>query len=149
MPLLEEMDYVPSQKYAPGVEIQRHLEAIAKKWKFESRILYRTRVNGLRWDEDARAWQVDMTTGRGPKGQEMTTLKAHAEFVSLAVGLFPHPQYPNLPGLASFEGPLFHTARWHYDVTGGSSKEAFPTLSGLQGKRVGIIGTGATSVQVS
>ncbi|KAL2274240.1 hypothetical protein FJTKL_03587 [Diaporthe vaccinii] len=114
MPLLEETGYMPSKKYAPAVEIRHHLEAVAKKFGLESQIVYRSRVDGLQWDESARAWNFDITASSGPKGQKKTTIRAQAEFVSLAVGLFPHPQYPQIPGLSSFKGDMF--PRWPYTI---------------------------------
>ncbi|ORY68389.1 uncharacterized protein BCR38DRAFT_334696 [Pseudomassariella vexata] len=148
LPLLEEMGYMPPHKYISGVGIRNYLVEMAKKWDLADKIMYRTQVNGLQWDDGIRAWKADMTTGRGPGGQEKSTLWMNADFVLLNTGLFPHPQVPKLPGLTGFEGAMFHTARWDYNVTGGSSETPFPTLDKLNGKRVGIIGTGATAIQV-
>lgn len=148
LPLLEDTGYMPRQKYISGAEIRSYLVSLAKQYGLEDQIMYRTEVNGLQWSDDERAWKVDMTVGRGQGGRERSHLWANAEFVFFATGLFPMPQAPKLPGLSGFQGSMFHTARWDYEATGGSSEEPFPALEKLKGKRVGIIGTGATAIQV-
>src|SRR5437763_12250698 len=67
-----------------------------------------------------------------------------ARFVCMANGPLHRPKLPGIPGIDSFKGHSFHTSRWDYDYTGGNSDGG---LTGLAGKRVGIIGTGATAVQ--
>ncbi|KAI2619544.1 FAD/NAD(P)-binding domain-containing protein [Hypomontagnella submonticulosa] len=150
LPLLEDMGYMPSHKYAPGVEIRHYLQDVVKRWNLEDKILFRTKVDKLEWDESARLWKCDMTTGRGPTGAESTPLTVNAEFVWGTAGLLSKPQAPKLAGVGieGFKGDVFHTSLWNYDVTGGTSEEAFPVLSKLKDKRVGIIGTGATAIQV-
>ena len=69
-------------------------------------------------------------------------MKAH--YLCMATGPLNQPKLPGIPGVEEFEGHSFHASRWDYDYTGGSSSGG---LTGLQGKRVGIIGTGATAVQ--
>jgi cation diffusion facilitator CzcD-associated flavoprotein CzcO len=64
----------------------------------------------------------------------------------IASGLLTNPHVPKIPELENFAGPVFHTARWDYKVTGGTPQDA--TLTGLEGKRVGVLGTGATAIQV-
>ncbi|KAI1412554.1 FAD/NAD(P)-binding domain-containing protein [Hypoxylon sp. FL1857] len=150
MPLLEETGYMPSHKYAPGVEIRNYLKDVVKKWNLEDKILFRTKVDKLEWDESARVWKVDFTTGRGPRGDEKVSSTVNAEFVWLTAGLLSKPQVPKLAGVGieGFKGDYFHTSLWNYNVTGGSPEEAFPALSKLKDKTVGIIGTGATAIQV-
>ncbi|OTA55489.1 FAD/NAD(P)-binding domain-containing protein [Hypoxylon sp. EC38] len=150
MPLLEETGFMPSYKYAPGVEIRNYFKDVVKRWNLEDKILFRTKADKLEWDEDARLWKVDFTTSRGPRGDEKTTSSVNAEFVLLTAGLLSKPQVPKLAGVGieGFKGDYFHTSLWNYDVTGGSSEEFFPVLDKLKDKRVGIIGTGATGIQV-
>jgi cation diffusion facilitator CzcD-associated flavoprotein CzcO len=150
LPLVEDMGYMPSHKYASGVEIRNYLKTVVKKYQLEDKILFRTQMNKLEWDDDAVQWKVDLTTGRGPKGKEQVSLSVNAEFVYLTAGLLAKPQIPKLSGvgLEGFKGDLFHTSLWDYDATGGSSEDPLPDLSKLAGKRVGIIGTGATAIQV-
>ncbi|KAI0153900.1 hypothetical protein BJ166DRAFT_533973 [Pestalotiopsis sp. NC0098] len=148
LPLLEDTGYMPSKKYVSGAEIRSYLVSLAKKYDLEDKILYRTDVNGLQWSDDERAWRVDMTTSHGPAGHEKSPLWSNAEFIFFATGLFPMPQVPKLPGLSGFQGTMFHTARWDYNKSGGSSEEPFSVLEKLKGKKVGLIGTGATAIQV-
>ncbi|KAI1828433.1 hypothetical protein F4861DRAFT_265 [Xylaria intraflava] len=149
MSLIEEMGFMPSHKYASGVEIRHYLEDVVRKYQLEDKILFRAQVDRVEWDEGARHWKADLSTWRGPKGQEQGSLSVTAEYFFMTAGLLARPQIPKFSGggLEEFKGDLFHTSLWNYDVTGGSSEEVFPELSKLAGKRVGIIGTGATAVQ--
>jgi cation diffusion facilitator CzcD-associated flavoprotein CzcO len=147
LPMLEETGYVPSHKYTNAVEIRNYLVMLVEKFGLEDRILYRTEVNSLKWDGDNKTWKVDMTTGRGKGGKEKSTFSVNADFGILAGGIFPHPHVPRISGLAEFEGDMFHTARWNYAISGGSNEDTFSELKGLEGKRVGYVGTGATAIQ--
>ncbi|KAI1495690.1 hypothetical protein F5X99DRAFT_402721 [Biscogniauxia marginata] len=149
LPLLEEMGFTPSQKYAPGVEIRNYLSEVAKKYDLTDKILFRTQVNKLEWDDTARIWKAELTSKRGPQGQDISHLEVNAEFVYLTAGLLTTPQVPKLSGvgLEGFKGDIFHTSLWNYDVTGGSPEHVFSDMSKLSDKRVGIIGTGATAIQ--
>ncbi|KAL2162933.1 hypothetical protein VTH06DRAFT_6769 [Thermothelomyces fergusii] len=145
MPLLEETGYVPKSKYAPGPELLEHADRIATQWGLNDKTLFRTSVKTIKWDDGARLWNLDVTEGRGP-GQQSRELKLQARYVLLASGILTNPQVPKIPGLETFAGPVFHTARWNYEVTGGSPTDE--ALTKLGDKRVGIIGTGATAIQV-
>jgi cation diffusion facilitator CzcD-associated flavoprotein CzcO len=134
LPLLEEVGYVPKEKYAFGREIMEHSQAIARKFDLYRDTCFQTRVEELRWDEEAARWIV--STNRGDR------MKAH--YLCMATGPLNRPKLPGIPGVEDFEGHTFHASRWDYNYTGGSSEG---NLTGLKGKRVGIIGTGATSVQ--
>ncbi|MFP6655291.1 MAG: NAD(P)/FAD-dependent oxidoreductase, partial [Myxococcota bacterium] len=134
LPLLEELDYVPTEKYAFGPEILEHSQAIARKFDLYRDVCFQTRVEALRWDEDGSHWIV--TTNRGD------CIKAR--YVCLATGPLNRPKLPGISGIEEFEGHAFHASRWDYNYTGGDSGG---NLTGLKGKRVGVIGTGATSVQ--
>jgi cation diffusion facilitator CzcD-associated flavoprotein CzcO len=148
LPFLEETGYMPKHKYSSGVEIRIYLEDLVKRFGLESRILYRSQVTGLEWDETSKAWKTGLSLRHGPDAKEERNISVHADFVTLASGLFPYPQVPKVPGLADFKGEMFHTSRWNYDITGGSSDTTFPEMEKLKGLRVGIIGTGATAIQV-
>ncbi|KAL7628561.1 hypothetical protein AAE478_000076 [Parahypoxylon ruwenzoriense] len=150
MPLLEETGFMPSHKYAAGAEIRNYLKSVVKKWNLEDKILLRAQLDKLEWDDSARVWKAQIIAGRGPKGAEKTTINVNAEFVWLTAGLLSRPHVPKLGGVGieGFKGEIFHTSLWNYDVTGGSSEEAFSPLLKLKDKRVGIIGTGATAIQV-
>ncbi|OAF99390.1 FAD/NAD(P)-binding domain-containing protein [Paraphaeosphaeria sporulosa] len=147
LPMLEETGYVPSHKYTSAVEIRNYLVKLVEKFGLGDRIMYRTEVTSLQWDGGKKIWRVDMTTGRGNGGTEKATLSVNADFSILAGGIFPHPHVPKIPGLAGFEGDMFHTSRWDYAISGGSSEDTFSELKGLEGKRVGYVGTGATAIQ--
>jgi len=135
LPLLEELDYVPTQKYVNAPEILAHSRAIARHYDLYRGALFQTEVTGMRWHEDTKRWIV--STNRGD------TLRAR--FVAMANGPLHRPKLPGIPGIADFEGHTFHTSRWDYDYTGGSPDGG---LDGLRDKRVAVIGTGATAVQI-
>lgn len=124
LPLLEEMGYVPSMKFASGFEILDYCRSMAERFGFYDRCLFHTSVTYADWNEADRRWTV-----RTDRGDAM-----RARHVVLANGILTTPQLANIPGIDDFEGESFHTSRWNYDVD-------------LAGKRVGVIGTGATAVQ--
>ncbi len=134
LPLLEEVDYVPSEKYVKAREILAHSRAIGRHYDLYDRALFQTEVTGTRWDDDARRWIV--STDRGDA--------IRARFVAMANGPLHRPKLPGIPGINDYRGHTFHTSRWDYAYTGGGPDGG---LTNLAGKRVGIIGTGATAVQ--
>jgi len=134
MPLLEELGYVPVEKYSHGREIFAHCRAIAEKFDLYRDACLQTEVTGVRWDGDRSRWII--STNRGDAIQ--------AKFVGLANGFLQKPKLPGIQGVETFAGRAFHTSRWDYEYTGG---DADGDLKGLHDKRVGIIGTGATAVQ--
>ena len=134
LPLLEEMGYMPVEKYSHAPEILAHSQAIARRFDLYEDACLQTEVTELVWDDDARRWIV--STNRGDA--------MRARFVCMANGPLHRPKLPGIPGIETFAGHSFHTSRWDYDYTGG---DADGGLVGLRGRRVGIIGTGATAVQ--
>jgi cation diffusion facilitator CzcD-associated flavoprotein CzcO len=136
MPLLEETDYMPSKKFADGYEIHDHCQIIADHFGLRDKALFHTLIESLVWDPAIDRWHVG--TNRGD------TIKAR--FVVLAMGPLNKPKLPGIPGIDSFKGKVFHTARWDYDYTGGEWRN--PVLDKLGDKKVAIIGTGATAIQV-
>ncbi len=135
LPLLEETGYMPSQKYTLAPEIFAHAKRIATHFGLYDHALFSTEVTSLVWDEPSSRWIV--STNRGD------TIRAR--FVSMGTGPLHRPKLPGVPGIESFAGHCFHTSRWDYDYTGGDASGA--PLHELAGKRVGIVGTGATAVQ--
>jgi len=135
MPMLEEMSYVPKNRYAFGDEIRGHLQAIADKYDLVEDALFHVRVQTSEWDEGAARWVV--TTDRGD------TIRAR--YLVMAVGILNLMKLPVIPGMESFEGTSFHSARWDYECTGGSPTD--PHLANLADKVVGVIGTGASAIQ--
>ena len=134
LPLLEELDYVPSQKYAHAPEILSHSKNIAKKYGLYENACLQTEVTGMQWDALASRWVIQ--TNRQDRFK--------AKFVIMSNGPLHRPKLPGIDGINSFSGHTFHTSRWDYEYTGGDSNGA---LEGLRDKRVAIIGTGATAVQ--
>lgn len=143
-PLLEETGYMPKHKYTYGEELREHCERITRHYGFADKGVFRTRVISADWNDDTRRWAVKMEQNRGP-GHEPVYLTAYSQFLSLCNGVLNHPKAPKVPGLENFEGQLFHAARWNYDITGGSPTDH--TMTKLHGKKVGILGTGPTSIQ--
>jgi len=135
LPLLEETGFMPSERYASATEIFEYCRLMARTFDLYPRSLFQTDVTGADWDEGMRRWQV--ATSRGDR--------LSARFVVLAGGILHKAKLPGIPGIETFGGTAFHTSRWDYDYTGGSATEPMDRLAG---KRVGIIGTGATAVQV-
>ncbi len=135
LPLLEETGFMPSRKFSDGKEIQGYCRSIADQFGFADRALLQTQITNLHWDDALQRWHV--STSRGD------TIRAR--FVIMACGVMNMPKLPAIPGIHSFKGKMFHTARWEYDYTGGSYGNL--VLDKLTDKRVGIIGTGATSIQ--
>jgi cation diffusion facilitator CzcD-associated flavoprotein CzcO len=134
LPLLEEIGYVPREKYSRAPEILAHSRAIGEHFDLYKGALFQTEVTKLAWDEAAARWTVTTNRGDGLR----------ARFVVMANGPLHRPKLPGIPGLETFKGHSFHTSRWDYEYTGGTNEGG---LTGLAGKRVGIIGTGATAVQ--
>ena len=135
LPLLEEVGYMPIEKYARGSEILAYAQSLARTYDLYRDACFQTRVEEVRWDAASARWIV--TTRRGDR------MRAH--HVCLATGPLNRPKLPGIPGLDTFAGHSFHASRWDYAYTGGDSEGG---LTGLADKRVGLIGTGATSVQV-
>lgn len=130
MPLLEELGYVPTEKYAKGPEIFAHCQRIAERYDLYRDACLQTDVREIRWDAPSSRWII-----RTDRGDEM-----RARFVSMANGYQAKPKLPGIAGIGAFHGKAFHTSRWDYDYTGTK-------LENLADKRVGIIGTGATAIQ--
>jgi cation diffusion facilitator CzcD-associated flavoprotein CzcO len=135
LPLVEEMGFMPSKKFADGTEIYQYCKSIAERFGFADKALFHTLINSLRWDESIKRWRVG--TNRGDD--------IHARFVIVANGVLNMPKLPGIPGIEKFKGKMFHTARWDYAYTGGSYEN--PVLDKLKDKRVAIVGTGATAIQ--
>ena len=135
IPMLEELNYVPSKKFADGAEIYEHCRRIAKHFGLYDGAIFSTQVRTVRWDESIERWQL--TTNRGDD--------IRARFVVLTAGSYNRPKLPGIPGIKDFKGHMFHSARWDYDYTGG---DASGGLHKLADKRVALVGTGATGVQL-
>ena len=134
MPFLEELGYIPTEKYAGGDEIFAHCQAVARNFDLYSNACLQTQVTSINWDAEAARWVIHTNQDDAMK----------AKFVCLAGGILLRPKLPGIPGIHDYQGHSFHSSRWDYAYTGGDAKG---NLTGLRGKRVGIIGTGATAIQ--
>lgn len=134
LPLLEETGYVPTEKYASAHEIFGYCQLIGRHFDLYPHALFQTDVTTAEWDEATSRWTI-----RTSRDDVLTT-----RFMVTAGGILHKAKLPGIPGIEDFEGRAFHTSRWDYGFTGGAP--GVP-MDKLRGKRVGIIGTGATAVQ--
>ena len=109
LPLLEELGYVPKEKYSFAPEIYEHSQRIANTFNLYDTACFQTKVTNLEWDEDSARWIVSTDSNDAMK----------ARFVVMATGPLNRPKLPAIPGIEEFEGHTFHTSRWDYDYTGG------------------------------
>ncbi|ATE55971.1 monooxygenase [Actinosynnema pretiosum] len=135
LPLLEEVGYVPKWRYAPGEEIRQHAVAIAKHFDLYRDACFQTRVTSLTWDDTNQEWEI--TTNRGDA--------MRARHVVVSSGTLSQAKLPGIPGIDTYRGHTFHTSRWDYGYTGG---DATGGMDRLADKKVAVIGTGATGIQV-
>ncbi|MGE0217314.1 flavin-containing monooxygenase, partial [Mycolicibacterium sp.] len=135
MPLLEEVGTVPTEKYAGGPEIFEHARAIGRHYHLYSRALLGTTVTAVAWNEERSRWTV--TTNRGDV--------LHARFMTVGTGPLSRAKLPGIKGIETFRGKQFHSSRWDYEVTGGDWNG---NLDKLADKRVALVGTGASSIQI-
>lgn len=119
-----------TRTYAHQPEILAYLESVASEFDLDRHLLTGTRVAGLRWIEKTQQWGVDLESVSSGGGFSFP-----ADVVVSAVGLFGEPKLPDIDGLGSFTGRVMHTSRWDSRVP-------------LAGRRVAVIGTGASAVQV-
>lgn len=124
-----------SAYYAPQAEIHRYLSGVAKKHNVYQHIQFRTEFLGARWDEASASW-ILRTCVAGSEGSARPVIsEPRAHFLIISAAALNRPAVPDFPGLSTFSGKVFHTSRWDdsFDPTG---------------KRIGVIGTGASAVQV-
>lgn len=115
-----------SSWYAPGPEIQDYFQRVADEHGVTPLVRFGDEVISLVFDDDAGAWQLETAGGYGGR----------FEAVIAATGVLHHPNVPDIDGLDRFAGACFHSARWDHSVP-------------LDGRRVGVIGTGSTAVQIT
>ncbi len=112
-----------SRTYPLQAEIQRYLRDVSERYGVHERIHFDCRITGAHWDEERGMWRLDTTQG-----------PFTADVLIAAPGFLSEPAIPDIPGLESFEGVTFHTARWNHDHD-------------LTGRRVAVVGTGASAIQ--
>jgi cation diffusion facilitator CzcD-associated flavoprotein CzcO len=114
-----------TRKFSPSEEIQAYLLRLVEKWQLRSKLRLGTEIAEARWDDVRATWTLTTRSGETHE----------ARVVVACVGGLVDPAMPDIKGLQSFGGEIFHTARWNHDYE-------------LTGRRVGVIGTGASAVQV-
>ncbi len=123
---LYEYSFAPnawSRRFSPGPEIRAYVEGVARRFNVLERIRTGVEVTSAAWDEERGRWRLE--TSAGPH---------ETDILVTACGQLSVPKVPPIPGLESFEGPAFHTARWDHEAD-------------LAGKRVALIGTGCSAIQ--
>jgi len=113
-----------SRLFAPQPEIQEYVRGVAQRFGLDRRVEFGVEAGAGHWDEDAQRWIVETSAGT-----------VRAQFVVAAAGPLYEPRLPEVPGLESFEGAAFHSARWDHSVD-------------LKGKNVVVVGTGASAIQL-
>ena len=134
LPLLEEVGYMPTKKYAHAQEIFEYAQMLGRHFDMYPHAIFQTEVTSVVWQEDVERWLV--TTSR----QDQLSTR----FVVICGGVLHKAKLPGIPGIERFAGRSFHTSRWDYAYTGGGPEEP---MDKLHDKVVGIVGTGATAVQ--
>jgi cation diffusion facilitator CzcD-associated flavoprotein CzcO len=112
-----------SQTYSPQPEIRAYLQRLAREHDLYRSIRLGTTVTEAAWDDDAGRWTIQTSAG---------TIRARVLIAGM--GPLTEPRIPDLPGLETFEGAVFHSARWDHDHD-------------LAGERVAVVGTGASAIQ--
>ena len=121
--LLQEWDW--KEHFSPQPDTLEYLHHVADKFDLRRDMQFRSAVKAAYWDDAATKWTVTLESGE----------QACAQFLLTAVGILSAHTLPAIPGIDSFKGPAYHPARWPH------------TPVDFTGKRVGIIGTGATAIQ--
>lgn len=123
-----EPNHLWPQHFSTQPVLLSYFRGIAEKYELRKHIRFATLVESLTWDEGKAVWRAVL------KGKDGRTETVEAKAVVSAVGQLNRPRYPDIDGLETFEGPAFHSAEWRHDVD-------------LTGKRVAVIGTGASAYQ--
>nr|Q93TJ5.1 RecName: Full=4-hydroxyacetophenone monooxygenase; Short=HAPMO; AltName: Full=Baeyer-Villiger monooxygenase; Short=BVMO [Pseudomonas fluorescens]AAK54073.1 4-hydroxyacetophenone monooxygenase [Pseudomonas fluorescens] len=113
--------------FAPAPQVFAYMQAVAREHGLYEHIRFNTEVSDAHWDESTQRWQL---LYRDSEGQT----QVDSNVVVFAVGQLNRPMIPAIPGIETFKGPMFHSAQWDHDVD-------------WSGKRVGVIGTGASATQ--
>src|SRR3954453_11751152 len=114
-----------SRLFTPGPEIKQYADDVADKCDVRRQMRFNTTVEGARWDAEADVWRITVADG------EMLS----ARYLITATGFLSQPKVPDIPGVTDFAGKTIHTTAWD---------DKYP----LEGRRVAVIGTGATAVQL-
>lgn len=113
-----------SRSFSPQPEIQAYIRSVSEQYDVRSRHLFNTEMYSAHWDPELDRWIVETSSGT-----------FRGKYLVSGVGALTEPQFPDIKGLADFGGTIFHSARWNHDYN-------------LVGKRVAVIGTGASAIQI-
>ena len=127
--LLDEWHW--KERFSSQPENLKYLNYVAQKFDLRKHMQFDSRVVAARWDEPNRLWHLDVRDEKSGAVRQLT-----CRYVVMTLGLLSQPTTPRLEGMSSFKGPSFHTYYW--------PKEPVD----LKGKKVAVIGTGATAIQV-
>jgi cyclohexanone monooxygenase len=136
LPLLEEMNHTPKHRYAYASESLELSRKIGQRYGLYEKACFQTVITGARWIDSDRQWLIETN-----RGDRMT-----ADYLIMACGRQSLPKLPGIAGIGTFKGHAFHSSRWDYAYTGGSETDF--RLTKLQDKRVAVVGTGATAIQI-
>src|ERR1700757_4080562 len=114
-----------SRLFSTGGEIKQYADDVADKYDVRRYMRFNTTVEGARWDDDTQRWRVALADG-----ETLTT-----RYLITATGFLSQPHTPDIPGITGFDGKIIHTTAWDDSYV-------------LDNRRIGIIGTGATAVQL-
>lgn len=112
-----------SHRFSPGAEIRNYFEGVARKYEIERHIRLNSEIRRASYADGL--WRLEASDGHCDT----------VDVVIAATGVLHKPVYPEIEGLETFAGPCFHTARWDHSAS-------------LEGRRIGIVGTGSTAIQV-
>ncbi|MEO8000469.1 MAG: NAD(P)/FAD-dependent oxidoreductase [Arenimonas sp.] len=115
-----------SRTYPKQAEIKKYMNDCADRFAIRANIQFEKQVSSARFDEVRKVWRIEVNNG---------AVIFEARSLVMGVGGLSRPQMPEIEGMENFTGELFHTARWRHDIV-------------LEGKRIGIIGTGASAIQI-
>ncbi|KAF1847357.1 flavin-binding monooxygenase-like protein [Cucurbitaria berberidis CBS 394.84] len=124
-----------TREYPGQEEILDYLRNVARKYNLYKYIRFNTSVESATWDDSKNRWKVDVTITGGKDAEFNPAYSIECDFLVSAVGQLNQPRYPDIDGLKDFKGKIMHSARWDWSYK-------------LDGKRVGIIGNGATAAQI-
>lgn len=124
-----------TRMYPGQEEILEYLQGVAQKYNLYKHIRFNTAVEEARWDDVEKKWKTSVRVVGGKEAEFADNYTISSDFLVSAVGQLNVPQYPNIPGLDDFKGKKMHSARWDWSY-------------GLEGKRIAVIGNGASAVQI-
>ncbi|KAH6986628.1 cyclohexanone monooxygenase [Ilyonectria destructans] len=124
-----------SRLYPEQEEILSYMNSIARKYDLYSFVRFRSEATGAKWEQSTQQWKVSIQVQGGKEAEFCNNYTIGTNFIISGVGQLNEPYRPEIPGENTFKGKIMHSARWDWSYD-------------FRGKRVGIIGNGATAVQI-